>query len=101
MGRKPMPIDAHRLWKRIAALAEITDPERPWTRRSFTPLYLRGREWLAAEFRAAGLETTLDAAGNLVGRRAGADPNLPPIVVGSHTDTVVSGGRYDGILGVM
>ena len=60
-----------------------------------------GREWLASEFRASGLETSIDAGGNLVGRLAGSDPNLKPIVIGSHSDTVPSGGRYDGVLGVL
>lgn len=96
-----MSIDQDRLWRRIEALSAITDPERPWTRRSFTPRFLEGREWLAAEFREAGLETELDAAGNLIGRLAGADPSLKPILIGSHSDTVPSGGRYDGILGVL
>lgn len=96
-----MSIDAERLWRRIEALSKITDPDRPWTRRSFTPRFLEGRKWLAAEFRAAGLETTIDAGGNLVGRLAGADPSLKPIIIGSHSDTVPSGGRYDGILGVL
>ena len=96
-----MSIDQDRLWRRIEALSGITDPERPWTRRSFTPRFLEGREWLAAEFREAGLETELDAAGNLIGRLAGADPSLKPILIGSHSDTVPSGGRYDGILGVL
>ena len=94
-------IDANRLWERIEALSRITDPDRPWTRRSFSPLFLKGREWLASEFRASGLETSVDPAGNLVGRLAGSDPNLKPIVIGSHSDTVPSGGRYDGILGVL
>lgn len=96
-----MSIDQDRLWRRIEELSEITDPERPWTRRSYTPRFLEGREWLMAEFREAGLETELDAAGNLVGRLAGADPSLKPILIGSHSDTVPSGGRYDGILGVL
>ncbi|WP_306223416.1 Zn-dependent hydrolase [Bosea beijingensis] len=96
-----MSIDQDRLWRRIEALSAITDPERPWTRRSFTPRFLEGREWLAAEFREAGLETELDAAGNLIGRLTGADPTLKPILIGSHSDTVPSGGRYDGILGVL
>ena len=96
-----MSIDANRLWRRIEALSRITDPDRPWTRRSFSPLFLKGREWLASEFRASGLETSVDPAGNLVGRLAGSDPNLKPIVIGSHSDTVPSGGRYDGILGVL
>lgn len=96
-----MSIDQDRLWRRIEALSEITDPERPWTRRSFTPRFLEGRKWLAGEFREAGLETELDPAGNLIGRLAGADPSLKPILIGSHSDTVPSGGRYDGILGVL
>jgi N-carbamoyl-L-amino-acid hydrolase len=94
-------IDANRLWERIEALSRITDPDRPWTRRSFSPLFLKGRQWLASEFRAGGLEATVDAAGNLVGRLDGSDPHLKPIVIGSHSDTVPSGGRYDGILGVL
>ncbi|MDX3805428.1 hydantoinase/carbamoylase family amidase [Bosea thiooxidans] len=96
-----MAIDQDRLWRRIEALSRITDPERPWTRRSFTQRFLEGRDWLAAEFRAAGLETEIDVAGNLIGRLAGADPALKPILIGSHSDTVPSGGRYDGILGVL
>ena len=96
-----MSINQDRLWRRIETLSGITDPERPWTRRSFTARFLEGREWLAAEFREAGLETELDAAGNLIGLLAGADPSLKPILIGSHSDTVPSGGRYDGILGVL
>lgn len=45
--------------------------------------------------------STVDAAGNLVGRRPGRRADLPPIVVGSHTDTVTGGGRFDGIVGVL
>lgn len=96
-----MAIDQDRLWQRLETLSRITDPERPWTRRSFTPRFLEGREWLAAQFRGAGLETGRDAAGNLIGRLPGADPALKPILIGSHSDTVPSGGRYDGILGVI
>ncbi|WP_181702068.1 Zn-dependent hydrolase [Chthonobacter albigriseus] len=85
----------------IEALAEITDPDRPWTRRAFTPRFLQGRAWVDRAFRAAGLETRIDAAGNLIGRRAGRREGLGTIVVGSHTDTVPDGGRYDGIAGVV
>lgn len=96
-----MRIDGERLWRRLDALAAITEPDRPWTRRSFTPRFLEGRRWLAARFAAAGLECTIDAAGNLIGRRAGAVPGLKPILIGSHSDTVPSGGRYDGMLGLL
>ena len=56
----------------IDGLAAITEPDRPWTRRAFTPTFLKGREWLTARFEAAGLRTHIDAAGNLIGSRAGS-----------------------------
>lgn len=96
-----MEINADRLWRRIEDLSRITEPDRPWTRRSFSPLFLEGRRWLAGEFRAAGLEPVIDAGGNLVANLEGSNSNLKPLVVGSHSDTVPSGGRYDGILGVL
>ena len=95
-----MPIDSARLWSRLEALAAITEPDRPWTRRSFTPMFLKGRAWLEAEFRRAGLETRIDAGGNLIGRLEGREQGLPPVLIGSHSDTVPSGGRYDGPLGI-
>ena len=42
-----LPLDADRLWADVMALADITDPARPFARRSFTPLFLEGRVWLA------------------------------------------------------
>lgn len=96
-----MSINSDRLRRRLEELSRLTDPDRPWTRRSFSDLFLQGREWLAQEFRRAGLETAVDAGGNLVGRRPGANAALAPIVLGSHSDTVPSGGRFDGILGVV
>jgi N-carbamoyl-L-amino-acid hydrolase len=95
-----LPIDADRLWDDIMALAEITDPARPYTRRSFSPLFLEGRTWLAKRFAEAGLAVRIDTAGNLIGRLDGTDPSLGVIAVGSHSDTVPSGGRFDGIAGV-
>jgi N-carbamoyl-L-amino-acid hydrolase len=98
--RANLPLDADRLWADVMALAEITDPARPYTRRSFTPLFLQGRAWLAQRFAAAGLATRIDTAGNLIGRIEGRNPALGVIAIGSHSDTVPSGGRFDGIAGV-
>jgi len=95
-----LPLDASRLWADVMALAEITDPERPYTRRSFTPLFLEGRAFLARRFAEAGLAVRIDTAGNLIGRLDGANPPLGVIAIGSHSDTVPSGGRFDGIAGV-
>ena len=48
---------------------------------------------------AAGLMPRIDAAGNIYGRRTGADPALPPVLFGSHIDSVPNGGNVDGNLG--
>jgi beta-ureidopropionase / N-carbamoyl-L-amino-acid hydrolase len=95
------PLDADRLWADIMALAEITDPGHPYTRRSFTPLFLKGREWLADRFAAAGLTVRIDPAGNLIGRVEGQSNGHGVIAIGSHSDTVPSGGRFDGIAGLI
>jgi N-carbamoyl-L-amino-acid hydrolase len=97
---KDLQVNADRLWADVMALAEITDPDHPYTRRSFTPLFLKGRAWLAAQFEAAGLATHIDPAGNLIGRLAGKEPSCGVIAIGSHSDTVPSGGRFDGIAGL-
>jgi len=93
-------VDGGRIWADIMALAKLTDPDAAYTRRSFSKLFLDGREWVTARLREAGLEARVDAAGNLIGRSEGSDPKLGTILVGSHTDTVPSGGRFDGIAGV-
>jgi hypothetical protein len=51
--------------------------------------------------REAGCEVEVDPVGNIFARRPGTDPNLAPVAIGSHLDTQICGGRYDGVLGVM
>jgi len=95
------PINGQRCWDRLLELARITDPALPWTRRSFSALFLEGRAWLHRAFEEAGLAVRVDAGGNLIGRLPGSG-NLPKsILIGSHSDTVPGGGRFDGIAGVM
>lgn len=101
----PMPsLNADRLWQRVQALSEMTLPEAPWTRRAFTPLFEQARRWLRAQMEAAGMQVHLDAGGNLIGRLA-PRPDAPngrrPLITGSHCDTVMMGGRFDGIIGVL
>lgn len=93
-------VSSQRVRDDIDGLAAITEPDRPWTRRAFTPMFLEGRAWLEARFQEAGLATHIDAAGNLIGRRPGTDPDAGTIMLGSHADTVPEGGRFDGIAGV-
>lgn len=96
-----MKINGERLWQHLMALAEITDSEEPYTRRSFSARFLEGREWLTQQFQAAGLVTRIDSAGNLIGRLRGNGEKTGVITIGSHSDTVPNGGRFDGIAGVM
>jgi N-carbamoyl-L-amino-acid hydrolase len=99
--RASVPIDGGRLWAELMALAEITEPERPYTRRSFSRRFVEGRAWLGRQFEAAGLEVCVDPAGNLIGRVEGGTPGMGTILIGSHSDTVPSGGRFDGAAGVI
>jgi N-carbamoyl-L-amino-acid hydrolase len=94
-------MNADRLWSRLEALSRFTDPAKPWTRRAFDAEFARGRAWLAAEFKAAGLSVAIDAGGNLIGRMPGAGRSPGALVAGSHSDTVPAGGRFDGMLGVL
>jgi N-carbamoyl-L-amino-acid hydrolase len=89
----------HADWQHLSSFRTDNTPD--YTRAAFSPAYRAAREWLAERMRTAGLEPEIDAAGNLVGRRAGTRPSAPSILVGSHTDTVMGGGRFDGIIGVL
>jgi N-carbamoyl-L-amino-acid hydrolase len=100
-SRSNLPVNQQRLWDDLMALAEITEPDRKWTRRAFSPRFLEGRDWLVSHMQDAGLEVRLDTAGNLIGRRKGSRPGAGAIVLGSHTDTVPDGGRFDGPAGVL
>ncbi|MFC6575152.1 Zn-dependent hydrolase [Pseudomonas brassicacearum] len=97
----PLELNIERLWNRVNALSAFTLPNVPWTRRAFSPEFERARQWLRSEFELAGLTVTLDAGGNLIGQLDGSEPNLKPLISGSHCDTVVGGGRFDGIIGVL
>ena len=94
-------VDQERMWADVMGLAAITDPQRPYTRRSFSPLFLEGRAWLRDRFAAAGLKVRTDSGGNLIGRMEGSNSALPAIMLGSHSDTVPSGGRFDGVAGLL
>ena len=87
----------------IDRLAQFNDdPEAGGiTREVFTPTYSEALEWVAERMRGAGLETRLDAFGNLWGRWAGSEPDAPRVVTGSHVDTTLNAGRYDGVVGVL
>jgi N-carbamoyl-L-amino-acid hydrolase len=94
-------VNEARCWGWLMQLGESTDPARPWTRTAFSERHGLGRGFLAARMRELGLATSIDAAGNLIGRREGTEASAGTIMIGSHSDTVVGGGRFDGIAGVI
>ncbi len=71
------------------------------SRVAFSAADIAGREYVKSLMRGAGLDVRVDAAGNVIGRRAGTDPALPVIMTGSHIDSVPKGGNYDGDVGVL
>jgi N-carbamoyl-L-amino-acid hydrolase len=100
-GERLSPV-AERIEGDLSELATIRDPGSPgWTRAVFSESYRSSREWVAGKMREVGLDVRRDETGNLVGVLHGTRPAAPALVTGSHTDTVVGGGRFDGIVGVL
>ncbi len=71
------------------------------TRLPFTPEDRACREAIIKKFKAAGLHVYTDGIGNIYGRREGKRPDLPPVMIGSHLDTVINAGIFDGPAGVV
>ncbi len=92
-----------RLHDRIAELATYNDDPAAGgiTREVYTRTYAAALDRVMAWMREAGLEPRLDAVGNLFGTWAGAEPGLPRVFTGSHVDTTLNAGAYDGVLGVL
>jgi N-carbamoyl-L-amino-acid hydrolase len=96
------PIDGARLLQLLDELAAIGADERGGvTRPGLGPAEYAARQYLAAYATRAGLVPHLDEAGNLIVRRPGARPDVPVLLMGSHIDTVLNGGRLDGAYGVV
>src|SRR5881409_3327246 len=96
-----MRIDWKRLERSIDELGRIGEtPRGGLTRVALTDEDKRGRDFMVARMREAHLRVTVDQMGNIFGERAGSSP-LPPVMMGSHVDSVPTGGKYDGKLGVL
>ncbi len=91
-----------RIESRIRKLAEFgRNSEGGVSRVAFSEADVQGREYIISLMKEAGLEVRIDAAGNILGLRKGKDATLPPILFGSHIDSVPGGGNYDGDVGVI
>jgi beta-ureidopropionase / N-carbamoyl-L-amino-acid hydrolase len=99
---KTLHANGERLWSTIARSNEIGIGRAGGLRRlALTDADREMRDQFVAWARVDGREVRVDRVGNVFVRRDGRDPALAPVLVGSHLDTQVAGGRYDGILGVL
>ena len=97
-----LTIDADRLWDTLIETAQIGGtPKGGIKRLTLTDLDREVRDWFVAKCEAAGCDVGVDEMGNIYAMRPGKDNSLPPIVCGSHLDTQPTGGKYDGVLGVL
>ena len=99
---EPLAVDGRRLLADLERLAQVGAAASGGVSRvAYGDEDLAARDLVRGWMRDAGLDVRVDAAGNSFGRRHGRSASLPPIVIGSHTDTVPDGGRFDGALGVL
>ncbi len=93
-------INEQRIESRIMALSEFgKDANGKGYRVAFTKGDIEARTWFIGLMKKAGLEVSIDYAGNIIGKRKGKNPSLKPIAFGSHIDMVPDGGNYDGCVG--
>lgn len=95
-------VDGDRLNADLEDLAAFgRSPDGAINRLVFTEPELQARRWLVDRMRSAGLQVRIDPIGNLFGRLEGIDPSVPPVLTGSHIDSTLNAGRFDGTVGVL
>lgn len=94
-------IRRERLVKDFDAMAQLTAPGEGINRLAFTDADWKGRQYIIDCMTDAGLSVEIDDFGNVIGYKIGKKPDLPVVMVGSHTDSVPNGGNYDGVVGVL
>jgi beta-ureidopropionase / N-carbamoyl-L-amino-acid hydrolase len=95
-------INSERLWQSIEEMAQIgPGVAGGCNRQTLTDADSEGRHLFAGWCKAAGMTMGVDTMGNMFATRAGTDADALPVYMGSHLDTQPTGGRYDGVLGVL
>ncbi|NHB77181.1 Zn-dependent hydrolase [Rhodobacter calidifons] len=95
-------INSARLWDSLMEMAKIGPGVAGGNnRQTLTDADSEGRHLFASWCRAAGMTMGVDTMGNMFATRAGTDPDALPVYIGSHLDTQPTGGKYDGVLGVL
>jgi N-carbamoyl-L-amino-acid hydrolase len=102
IGNVARHVDGDRLWDRLMALAKFGAlPKGGVNRQALSDEEVAARAELTRWATAIGLEPSVDAVANLFYRYEGADPNVPPVFIGSHIDSQPTGGKFDGPFGVL
>jgi N-carbamoyl-L-amino-acid hydrolase len=102
MAAGNLRIDGDRLWQTVLETAKFGSTAKGGIcRLALTDEDRAVREWFRGQCEALGCSVTVDAMGNMFARRPGRNDALPPIAIGSHLDTQPTGGKYDGIIGVL
>ena len=95
-------VNGERLWSRLQSMARIgAGPNGGCNRQALTDADFAARRQLIEWGKSLGCRVRVDAVGNLFARRAGRDDTLPCILTGSHLDTQPTGGKFDGVYGVL
>lgn len=97
-----MYCNSKRIKEMIDKMAAFTEKEdKGFTRFSYTQVDIEAKKYIIEEMKRSNLKVSMDLLGNIFGRREGREEDLPPILIGSHMDTVKDGGKYDGIAGII
>ena len=97
-----LSIDGKRLWDSLMEMAKIgATPKGGNCRLALTDLDKQGRDLFVHWCKDAGCTIRVDKMGNIFARRAGKNDDLAPVITGSHLDTQPTGGRFDGVFGVL
>src|SRR5262245_53956988 len=97
-----LEVDGNRLWATLERCAEIGRFRGSGVRRlALSQEDKEVRDLFLSWVRDAGCTVEIDPMGNIFARRPGTENSLPPVAIGSHLDTQICGGRYDGALGVL
>jgi beta-ureidopropionase / N-carbamoyl-L-amino-acid hydrolase len=100
--RTNLTIDPQRLWDQIMETARFGGTAKGGIKRlTLTDDDRQVRDWFKAQCEGLGCTVTIDSVGNMFARRPGRNDGLPPIAMGSHLDTQPTGGKFDGVLGVL
>ena len=99
---KNLSIDGDRLWASLMEMGKIGETPAGGSRRlALSREDGEARDLFVRWAEEAGCTISVDRVGNIFARRPGADESLPPVCIGSHLDTVPTGGKFDGVFGVM